>query len=586
MGRYLKMANNNKALKTVRQVAYELLRTHGVTTIFGNPGSNELPFLHNFPGDFQYILCLHEGVALSMADGYAQASGKPALVNLHSAAGVGNAMGAMVNASVSHSPIVIVAGQQTRAMITLEAQLTNVDAAQLPRPLVKWSFEPPRAQDVPAAIERAIHLASVPPCGPVFVSVPFDDWEVPAEDSGELLRDRSVRWSAGPAGSLVDEMAGRLERARNPVLIVGAEVDTPGAFESAVELAERCRMPVWIAPSPFRCPFPTVHRCFRGVLPFAIGRLSEELAGHDLIMVFGAPVFRYHQYVPGSYLPEGAKLIAVTSDPGEAARAPMGQAIIADVGLTLKELSTRAKSSSWASSETSSRTTPDSRPRPTPSSESGAPFQADMLFDIIEQIKTPETIIVNESTGNTAAFWRRVNFDRPGSFYFPAGGSLGFGIPAAIGVKLANASRPVVGVIGDGSANYAITGLWTAARYRIPVVFFILRNEEYGVLKWFAGVLKVANLPGLDIPGIGYCSIAQGYGVKATRVASRDELISVFQKALALQVPYLIEVRFNRSRRRREGEALKVPRGNLRFIPVIHTCETGIRTVKRMFDTV
>jgi benzoylformate decarboxylase len=529
-------------MKSVHEVTYDLLRARGMTTIFGNPGSNELPFLHNFPCDFQYKLCLHEGVALSMADGYAQASRKPVLVNLHSAAGVGNAMGAMVNASVSHSPIVIVAGQQTRAMITLEAQLTNVSAAELPRPLVKWSFEPPRAQDVPAAIQRAIDFASMPPCGPVLVSVPFDDWDAPAENSGESLHDRSVRWSAAPADNLVNEMAARLERARNPVLIVGAEVDAPGVFESAVELAECCRMAVWIAPSPFRCPFPTVHRCFRGVLPFAIGRLSQELAGHDLILVFGAPVFRYHQYVPGSYLPEGADLIAVTSDPGEAARAPMGQAIVADVGLTLKELSSRAKSSSWALSGTTSRTMPDSRPRAASSSESGAPFRAETLFDIIEQIKTPETIVVNESTGNTEAFWRRVNFDRPGSFFFPAGGSLGFGIPAAIGVKLANASRPVVGVIGDGSANYAITGLWTAARYGIPVVFFILRNEEYAVLKWFAGVLKVGNLPGLDIPGIDYCSIARGYGVKAARVASRDELISVFQKALASQAPHLIEV--------------------------------------------
>src|SRR6516164_6145916 len=168
-------------MKTVHQVAYELLRTHGMTTVFGNPGSNELPFLTQFPGDFRYILGLHEGVVLGMADGYAQATGQPVLVNVHSAAGLGNAMGVLVNATISHTPLVVVAGQQTRAMISLEAQLTNVDATQLPRPLVKWSVEPSRPQDVPAALARAIHTAMLPPRGPVFVSVPFDDWAAPAE---------------------------------------------------------------------------------------------------------------------------------------------------------------------------------------------------------------------------------------------------------------------------------------------------------------------------------------------------------------------------------------------------------------------
>src|SRR5215471_9355166 len=318
-------------MKTVHQVAYELLRTHGMTTVFGNPGSNELPFLSQFPSDFRYILGLHEGVVLSMADGYAQATGRPVLVNVHSAAG-------LVNASVSHTPIVIVAGQQTRAMMALEAQLTNVDATQLPRPLVKWSVEPPRPQDVPAALARAIHTAMLPPRGPVFVSVPLDDWAAPAEDSADFLLARHVTSTGAVTDTIIQSLAARLATARNPVLIVGAEVDEPDAFQAAVQLAEASRMPVWIAPSSSRYPFPTIHPLFRGVLPFAIGRLTEKLTGHDLILVFGAPVFRYHAYVPGAYLPEGAELIAVTSDPAEAARAPIGEAIVADPQLLLCRL--------------------------------------------------------------------------------------------------------------------------------------------------------------------------------------------------------------------------------------------------------
>jgi benzoylformate decarboxylase len=528
-------------MKTVHEVTYELLRSRGLTTVFGNPGSNELPFLSNFPGDFRYILGLHEGVVVGMADGYAQATGQPALVNLHSAAGVGNAMGALVNAAVAHSPLVITAGQQARAMITLEAQLTNVDAPQLPRPLVKWSFEPPRPQDVPAALMRAVHLASLAPCGPVFVSVPFDDWAAPADDSSAWLAERDVTWNAPPASGLVAELARRLEQARNPVMVVGAEADVPDAFEAAVQLAERCRMPAWIAPSPSRCPFPTAHRCFRGVLPFGIRPLAEKLAGHDLIVVFGAPVFRYHQLAPGPYLPEGAQLVAVTSDPAEAARAPMGEAIVADVALTLEALA----SAVTLSNQFSSRPLPEPRSHPKPA-DSGLPLSAAAVFDILDQVKPSDAIIVNESTGNTGTFWKRVNFDRPRSFYFPAAGSLGFGVAATAGVQLAEPARPVIGVIGDGSANYAITGLWTAARYHLPAIFLILRNEEYGALKWFAGVLGVGNLPGLELAGIDYCALASGYGVHAVRASSGEELAAALRNAIASDAPELVEVAIKR----------------------------------------
>jgi benzoylformate decarboxylase len=521
-------------MKTVRQVAYELLRTHGMTTVFGNPGSNELPFLSEFPSDFQYILGLHEGVVLGMADGYAQATGRPVLVNVHSAAGLGNSMGVMVNATISHTPLVVMAGQQTRAMIALEAQLTNVDATQLPRPLVKWSVEPLRAQDVPAALARAIHTAILPPRGPVFVSVPFDDWAAPAEDSADLLIARQVTSIGAVTATIVQSLAARLASARNPVLILGAEVDEPCAFKAAVQLAEASRMPVWIAPSSSRYPFPTIHPLFRGVLPFAIGRLTAKLTGHDLILVFGAPVFRYHEYVPGAYLPEGAQLVAVTSDPAEAARAPIGEAIVADPRLLLCQLA-----GAVAPSE---RPLPQPRPRLEPANDRTVPLSPETVFDVLNEVKPDEAVIVNESTSNTESFWQRIGFDRARSFYFPAAGALGFGIPAAVGVQLAEPGRPVIGVIGDGSANFGITGLWSAAHYRVPATFVILRNDEYGVLKRFAGAMKTTGLPGMDFPGIDYCAIAQGYGVPAARITSRDELAAALVRSVASDGPSLIEV--------------------------------------------
>lgn len=521
-------------MKTVHQVAYELLRTHGMATIFGNPGSNELTFLRQFPSDFRYILGLHEGVVLGMADGYAQATGRPVLVNVHSAAGLGNAMGVLVNATISHTPLVVMAGQQTRAMISLEAQLTNVDATQLPRPLVKWCVEPLRPQDVPAALARAIHTAMLPPRGPVFVSVPFDDWAAPAEDSADQLLRRHVTSIGAVTAKLIQSLAARLAAARNPVLVVGAEVDEPNAYQAAVQLAETSHIPVWIAPSSSRYPFPTNHPLFRGVLPFAIGRLSAKLTGHDLVVVFGAPVFRYHEYVPGTYLPEGAQLVAVMSDPAEAARAPIGEAIVADPRLVLCQLA-----GAVAPCE---RPLPQPRQRPRPATDTIVPLSPETVFDVLNEVKPKEAVIVNESTSNTESFWQRIGLDRARSFYFPAAGALGFGIPAAVGVQLGEPGRPVIGVIGDGSANYGITGLWSAAHYRVPTTFVILRNDEYGVLKRFAGALKATGLPGLDFPGIDYCAIAQGYGVSAVRIASRDEFAAALARSVASESPSLIEV--------------------------------------------
>jgi len=291
-------------MKTVHDLSYDLLRRHGLTTVFGNPGSNELPFLKNFPSDFKYILGLHEGVVMGMADGFAQATGRTAFVNLHSAAGIGNAMGALANAWNAHTPLVVTAGQQVRSMMGIEPLLANVEAANLPKPLVKWSCEPSCAEEVPLALARAIHTASAPAPGPVYLSIPYDDWDKPAPETARYLLDRTVQHAGVPPAELLRALAAKLQQAKNPVLVLGPDVDAQNANEAAVELAERLRMPVWMAPSAPRCSFPTTHACFRGVLPAGIASISRLLEGHDRILVVGAPVFRYHQFEPGEFLPD------------------------------------------------------------------------------------------------------------------------------------------------------------------------------------------------------------------------------------------------------------------------------------------
>jgi benzoylformate decarboxylase len=524
-------------MATVRDATYDLLRRHGITTIFGNPGSTELPMLADFPDDFRYVLGLQEAVVVGMADGFAQASGRPAFVNLHTAPGLGNAMGAIFNAQANHSPLVITAGQQTRALMTLQANLTNRDATRMPHPLVKWSYEPPRAEDVPHAIARAVHAASLPPKGPAFVSIPMDDWraEVDVEAVGHVTR-RTVTGVAAAAEGWITDIASFLENARNPALVAGPDIDASGAWELAVALAERQRLPVWASPAPGggRLGFPEGHPNFRGVLPPAIGPLSETLAPYDVVLVVGASVFAYYPNIPGPLLPEGTRLIAITSDPDEAQRAPMGDAVVADVRATLAALMDAV-----AESE---RDAPEPPPPP-PEPELSEPISPSAAVQALADVWPEDGIAVVEAPSATLAVRNRLRLSKPASWYFAAGGGLGFGLPAALGVQMAERRRPVVCVIGEGSVQYAVQAFWSAAAYAVPLTVLVLRNEEYAILKWFAGLEQVQGAPGLDLPKLESAELAAAYGVHTRRTADVDDTREALREAIASDRPELVEVR-------------------------------------------
>jgi benzoylformate decarboxylase len=523
-------------MTSVREASFELFREHGMTTIFGNPGSTELPMLAEFPDDFRYILGLQEAAVVGMADGYAQASGLTTHVNLHTAPGVGNAMGAIFNAQANKSPLLVTAGQQVRAQITVQANLTNRDAIRVVDPFVKWSYEPPRAQDVPLALARGIHTASLPPKGPAFVSLPMDDWteEVEGDDYKHAV-GREVKARAGADPEIVADLAKRLADATNPVMVAGPDIEASGAWDTAVALAERQKLPVFASPATGggRLGFPEGHPLFQGVLPPAIGPITETLKGRDLILVVGSSVFPYYPYIPGPYLPEGASLVAITGDPDEAARAPMGEAIVADVALTLGALLDAVPEAN--------RPEPEPLPDPVPGEETD-PMTPTMVNHTLGEVFPDDGILVLEAPSATLSVRNQLRISRPGSYYFGAGGGLGFGLSAAIGVQLAQPDRPVVCVLGEGSAQYAISGLWTAVAYEVPVTFLVLRNEEYAILKWFAENEEVKGAPGLDLPAVDTAEIADGYGVSARRVSGREELREALKSGLESKRPALIEV--------------------------------------------
>ncbi|MGH2923798.1 MAG: thiamine pyrophosphate-dependent enzyme, partial [Solirubrobacterales bacterium] len=333
----------------------------------------------------------------------------------------------------------------------------------------------------------------------------------------------------------VRELARRLEEAKSPVLVAGPEIDAAGGWDDAVALAERQRLPVFASPAPGggRLGFPESHPLFQGVLPPAIGPVTEILKGRDLILVVGSSVFPYYPYIPGPLLPEGAELVAITSDPDEAARAPMGEAIVADVGLTLAAL--------VAEVGDANRAEPDPLPDPQPGEETD-PLTPTMVNHTLAGVLPDDAIIVLEAPSSTISLRNQLRISKPGSYYFGAGGGLGVGLAAAIGVQLAQPERPVVCVVGEGSVQYAVTGLWTAAAYRVPVTFLVLRNSEYAILKWFAEIEEVKGAPGLDLPRLETAAIASSYGVNAVTASARELVAEELKRAIASEAPELLEV--------------------------------------------
>lgn len=521
-------------MTTVRDETYRLMRALGLTTIFGNPGSTEEPFLQDFPADFTYVLGLHEASVVAMADGYAQAMGRPAFVNLHTAPGVGNAMGAIVGAWHNKTPLVITAGQQTREMLLLQPWLTNVDATELPKPYVKWSHETTRAEDAPGALMRAWAAARQPPAGPVFLSVPMDDWGKPALGGTPT---RTVSRRSAPDPDALKEAAALLSEAHNPALVFGAGVDRSMGWEGAVRLAEKLRAPVYSPPASERAGFPEDHPQFMGSLPFAIGPLGEKLRGHDVVLVVGAPVFRYYPYVPGEYLPAGTRLVHITDDPEEAARAPVGDAILGDAALACSMLAQAVTASG--------RALPPARPQQ-PAPEETTPMTADFLFHMLAQARPEGAVLVQESPSNMKPLHARLPATEPCSYFSMASGGLGFGLPAAVGIALAEResgrNRPVVAVIGDGSFQYSIQALYTAAQHKLPVLVIVPDNREYAILKSFAEQEKTTGLPGLDLPGLDLVALAQGYGCDARRVEQPGDLMDTLKAGLTADGPTVLEV--------------------------------------------
>ncbi|MDP3548847.1 MAG: benzoylformate decarboxylase [Novosphingobium sp.] len=515
-------------MPTVRHATVALLRELGMTTIFGNPGSTELPMFRDFPDDFRYVMGLHESVVLGMADGFAQGTRNAALVNLHSSAGTGHALGNLFTAWKNQTPLVVTAGQQARSILPYEPFLFAERPTEFPRPFVKWACEPARAQDVPAAIERAYHVAMEPPYGPTFVSIPIDDWDQPCDPHPA----RRIHARRVPERAAIDECGAALAKARAPALVVGAGVARDGAWDAVIALAERHKAAVWVAPMSARCSFPEDHPLFAGFLTAGREAIVGALSAHDFVLALGGPMNLYHVEGAGPHMPEGAEVWLIGDNHVHAAWAPAGTAIVANCDAALAMLLE-------GPAPAMERASP--APCPRPARLDGSVMTDRYVLQQIASLRPHGAIIVEEAPSSRGPMHDHLPIVGRDTFYTTASGGLGHGLPAAVGMALARRDEKVVAVLGDGSAMYAIQGLHAAAQLGLPISFVILKNGRYEALHSFGRHFGMQSLVGTQFPELDFCALAQGHGVVSRRAEDAATLDAALQWSFAADGPTLVE---------------------------------------------
>lgn len=543
----------------------ELLKQEGVEVMFGNPGTTELPLMDAFAteNEIRYVLGLQEAAVMAMADGYAQASGKLAVVNLHVAPGLGNAMGMLYDAQKAASPILVTAGQHEQSFNATEPILW-ADLPTIARPLVKWSSEVHRLADLPLLVHRAAKTALAPPTGPVFLSLPGDILR--AEGDIDLRGPTRIAPRTRGDRAAVEAAATILANAKRPLIMAGDAVAQSHAHAELVALAELLGAPVYTEFVPNTASFPASHPLFRGAMVRLAPNVRKILDEYDVLFSVGGDLFTLSLPSDTDPMPPEIKLIHLDVDPWELGKNyPPQVAILGDPKATLPELTdlVRERMSSGARGTATERlkravdATLAEREalKAKASSLAGqVPIQPLALLEAIGATLPKDAVVIEEALSSAPGIRQLINSDDPQSYYGLRGGGIGWGLPAAIGVKLALPDRPVVALIGDGSAMYTCQALWTAAHDKIAVVFVILNNTSYRILKQrlnnMRGLAEQADsYVGMELinPAVDFVGLARSLGIAAERAKTVHEATDLLKQGLASGAPMLIDVVLDRS---------------------------------------
>jgi len=547
------------AVRPGRRILLDLLFQEGVEVIFGNPGTTELPLLSELrrDGRIRYVLALQEAAAMAMADGYARAGSRLGVVNLHAAPGLGNAMGMLFDAAKGGTPLLVTAGQQAQGFGVTEPNL-QADLATLARPFVKWSTEVRSAAELPRVIHRAVKVALAPPQGPVFVSLPVDvlneTSDVPLGTPTRVASDL-----AGDAGA-IRRAAATLAAARRPVIVAGDAVVQRGAEAELGALAEALGCPVYLECEASSLPMPPAHPLFAGALARSAGPIRSMLEGHDLLLSIGADLLTLSLPYGEDPVPLALRMIHLDLDPWQLGKNyPADPAILADPKTALpllraaldeamgppgREAAGQRRAAVGAQHE-EERVALQERARRQSEETPLLPLAA--MVAIAESLPE-DAIVVEEAVSSVPGLLESLRLRVPNSFFGLRGGGIGWGLPAAAGIALARAHQPVVALIGDGSAMYTIQALWTAAHERLGIVFVILNNRSYRILKQRHrlgdDVQSRDDLPGMDLmdPPIDFVGLAHSLGLAAMRANTAEDLRICLVEGLRSRLPLLIDV--------------------------------------------
>ena len=543
----------------------ELLKQEGVEILFGNPGTTELPLMDALAveNELRYVLALQEASVIGMADGYAQASGKLAVCNLHVTPGLGNAMGMLYDAQKAGSPILVTAGQHDQDFNATEPILW-ADLPPIARPLVKWSAEVHRLADLPRLLHRAAKTALAPPTGPVFLSLPGDILK--AEGEIDLLAPTRVAAQLRGDPVAVKQAATILAEAKRPLIVAGDTVARSKAHAELIELAELIGAPVYSELVPSTASFPASHPLFRGAMTRMQGPVRKILEQYDLLFSVGGDLFTLSLPSDIEPMPAGLTLIHLDTDPWELGKNyPPQVAILGDPKTTLPDITDSVRKAMSSGTRGAARERLDAAKAAT-LAERGAlkakaremarqtPVQPLSLLNAIGEMLPKDAVVIDETISSGAGIRSLIRSDDPQSFYGLRGGGIGWGLPAALGVKLALPDRPVLALVGDGSAMDTCQALWTAAHERIAAVFVILNNSSYRILKQRLVAQRglaaqVDRFVGMELtdPVIDYVNLARSLGVAAERVTSVHDATDLIAKGLKSDAPLLIDVPVDRN---------------------------------------
>jgi benzoylformate decarboxylase len=550
---------------TGRHAFLEVLHQEGVEYIFGNPGTTELPLIDALVDrpDFKYILALQESVAVGMADGYAQASGKVGVLNLHVSPGLGNALGVLYDSWRMKTPLLVTAGQQDQRYQLSEPVLWS-ELIPLMRTYAKWTWEPRSIKDLVTATRRALKVAMTPPTGMVFLSLPMD--VLYGEGETELWTTPSTPTRLRADRAALEQAATVLLRAKNPVIVVGDDVGASDALVEAAAVAELLGARVFSDTFPGRTDFPSDHPLYQGILVRSQPAVRAILEQADLMFALGAEVFPFSLPSEVEPVPASLAIVHMHSDPWEVGKNyPARVGVIGDLKASLPELaqiirerqtpSQREEAGQRAERAAQAKQTAYESLKSLAAEVSNRlPIPAAVLMQTIADTVPAETIIVDESITSGATLRDFLVRKTADSFYGMRGGGLGWGLPATIGVKLAKPARPVLGIIGDGSTLYVNQALWTAAHYRIPVVWLICNNAQYMILKrrlhaYGGAAAKAETYIGLDMmdPEVDFLALARAMGVHGVRADTTDAVSKALGEAMSRNGPTLIDVPVERS---------------------------------------